>query len=92
MLFSIIFSMIYGAYEKRIRNRHLVDLLYFLTSGILWTAITYLLALFIVLSNGSANPAFWRIVPGTGFVLGLVFAFFPWILGLRKSGDDTKQK
>lgn len=92
MLFSVIFSMIYGAYEKRIRNRHLVDLLYFLTSGILWTAITCLLAVFIVLSNCAPTPAFWRIIPGTGFVLGLMFAFFPWILGLRKSGEDTEEK
>ena len=90
-MFSVLFSMIYGAYEKRIRKRVLVDLLYFITAGVLWAAITCLLAVMMVFSAGTVNPSFWRIVPGTGFVLGLVFAFFPWILGLRKSGDDTNK-
>ena len=90
-MFAVIFSMIYSAWEKRIDNKLNVDLLYFLSAGLLWMVITYLLALFIVLQEVSwGNPLFWRIVPGVGFLMGLIFGFFPWIFGLRKSGDDTK--
>ena len=85
--------MIYGAWEKRIDNRLLVDLLYFLSCGMLWMAIMSLMGLFMVLKDGPvANPVFWRIVPGAGFVLGLIFGFFPWIMGLRNSGDDGRQE
>ena len=91
-MLSVIFAMLYGAWEKRIDNKLLVDLLYFLSAGVLWMILTCLLALFMVLKDGPvANPVFWRIVPGIGFGLGLVFGFFPWILGLRNSGDDTKK-
>ena len=90
-MFSVIFAMLYGALEKLIDNKLLVDLLYFLSAGVLWMILTCLMALFIVLKDGPvANPVFWRIVPGIGFMLGLVFAFFPWIAGLRNSGDDTE--
>ena len=91
-MFAVIFSMIYGAWEKRIDNKLLVDLLYFLTCGLLWMGILCLMALFLVLKNGPvADPVFfWRIVPGAGFVLGLIFGFFPWIFGLRNSGDDSR--
>ena len=91
-MFSVIFAMLYGAWEKRIDNKLLVDLLYFLSAGVLWMVLTCLLAFFMVLKDDPvANPVFWRIVPGIGFGLGLVFGFFPWILGLRNSGDDTKK-
>lgn len=91
-MFAVIFSMIYGAWEKRIHKKLLVDLLYFLSCGFLWMGIMCLMALFIVLQEGSSgNPLFWRIVPGAGFVLGLIFGFFPWIFGLRNSGDHTQQ-
>jgi hypothetical protein len=91
-MFSVIFAMLYGAWEKRIDNKLLVDLLYFLSAGVLWTVLTCLLAFFMVLKDGPvANPVFWRIVPGIGFGLGLVFGFFPWIMGLRNPGDDTEK-
>ena len=91
-MFSVIFAMLYGAWEKRIDNKLLVDLLYFLSAGVLWMVLTCLLAFFMVLKNGPvANPVFWRIVPGIGFGLGLFFGFFPWILGLWHSVDDTEK-
>ena len=91
-MFSVIFAMLYGAWEKRIDNKLLANLLYFLSAGVLWMILTYLMALFIVLKDGPvANPVFWRVVPGIGFVLGLIFAFFPWIMGLRTSGDDSEK-
>ena len=91
-MFSVIFAMLYGAWEKRINSKLLVDLLYFLSAGVLWMILTCLMALFIVLKDGPvANPIFWRVVPGIGFVLGLIFAFFPWIMGLRNSGDDSEK-
>ena len=93
MLVSMFFAMLYGAWEKRIDNRLLVNLLYFLSAGILWMILMCLMALMLVLKDGPvANPVFWRIVPGIGFVLGLIFAFFPWITGLRNSGDHTQQE
>lgn len=91
-MFSVIFAMLYGTWEKRIDNKLLVDFLYFLSAGVLWMILTCLMALFIVLKDGPvANPVFWRIVPGIGFVLGLIFAIFPWITGLRNSGDDSEK-
>ena len=90
-MFSVFFAMLYGAWEKRIDNKLLVDLLYFLSAGVLWMILTCLMALFIVWKDGPvANPVFWRMVPLIGFGLGLVFSFFPWITGLRNSGEDTE--
>ena len=91
-MFSVIFAMLYGAWKKRIDNKLLVDLLYFLSAGVLWMILTCLMALLMVLKDGPvANPVFWRVVPGIGFGLGLIFAFFPWILGLRNSGEDAEK-
>lgn len=91
-MFSVIFAMLYGAWENRIDDKLLVNLLYFLSAGVLWMILTCLMALFIVLKDGPvANPVFWRVVPGIGFVLGLIFAFFPWIMGLRNSGDYSEK-
>ena len=91
-MFSVIFAMLYGAWEKRIDNKLMVDLLYFLSAGVLWMILTCLMALLMVLKDGPvANPVFWRVVPGIGFGLGLIFAFFPWILGLRNSGEDAEK-
>ena len=93
MLVSMFFAMLYGAWEKRIHNRLLVDLLFFLSCGFLWMGIMCLMALFIVLKDGPVpNPDFWRIIPGAGFLLGLFFGFFPWIFGLGNSGDHTQQE
>lgn len=43
-MFSVIFAMLYGAWEKRIDNKLLVDLLYFLSVGVLWMILTCLMA------------------------------------------------
>ena len=91
-MFSVIFAMLYGAWENRIDDKLLVNLLYFLSAGVLWMILTCLMALFIVWKDGPvANPVFWRMVPLIGFGLGLVFSFFPWITGLRNSGADTEK-
>ena len=83
-MFAVIFAMMYGFCEKRIQQRILVDLLYFLSAGLLWTIITCLLALIMFFAE-PVNPDFMKIVPGVSFALSLIFTFFPWIFGLRNS-------
>lgn len=92
-MFAVLASAIYGIFEKRVKTKPLLTFCYFLSMGLIWTAFTLLLSLLIAgrdLILGRANPEFFKLVPFIGFLLGEVFAFFPWITGLRNSDEDPK--
>ena len=83
-MFAVICSMIYGFWEKRVQKKYLVDILYFLSVTAVWTVVICISGLIMALGK-PVNPQFIRLLPLIGAVLGLIFAFFPWIFGLRNS-------
>lgn len=94
-MFAVLASAIYGIFEKRIKNKPLVTLCYFLAMGLIWTVVTLLLALLVAgrdLILGRVNSGFFKLVPFVGFLMGEIFAFFPWITGLRNSGEEPKEE
>lgn len=93
-MFSALASAIYGFYEKRLKNKLLVTLCYFLTIGAIWAAVTFCIGWMFLYRNivlRRVDADVLKLIPLVGFILGEIFAFFPWILGLNKSGDDTRQ-
>lgn len=94
-MFAVLAAAVYGYFEKRIKNKALATLCYFLAIGLIWAVVTFCIGYMISardIALGRGNPAFLRITPLIGFALGEIYAFFSWILGLRNSGDDTKKK
>ena len=92
-MFATLTAAIYGMYEKRIKSKALVTLCYFLTIGAIAAVLMFCIgwmSLYRNISLGRADPGVLKLIPTVGFFLGIVYAFFPWITGLRKSGDDTR--
>lgn len=94
-MFAALASAIYGMFEKRIANKVLVSLCFFLTMGAIWAAVTFCIGWMSLYRNivlHRVDPGVLKLIPLAGFILGEIFAFFPWITGLYKSGDDTKRE
>lgn len=92
-MFAALAAGFYGMYERRIQNKVLVSLCYFLTMGLLWAAVTFVIAWMATardIARRSIDPGFFSLVPLVGFALGLIFAFFSWITGLHSSGDKKE--
>lgn len=90
-MFAALASAIYGFFEKRIKSKLLVTLCYFLAMGMIWAVITFCIAWMVTardIARNRIDPSFLHLIPLAGFLLGDIFAFFPWILGLRNSGEE----
>ena len=91
-MFAVLSSIIYGFFEKRLKRKFWVTLCYFLTLGLVWAFVTFCvtgLSMGRSIILGKTDAAILLLAPIAGFILGDIFAFFPWITGLGKSGDRT---
>lgn len=92
-MFSVLAAGIYGMFEKRIKNKRIVSLCYFLTIGLIWAAVTLAvvgMSFARDIALNSVDSSILYLAPLAGFVLGLIFALFSWITGLRDSGGKTE--
>ncbi len=92
-MFSVLAAAVYGFFEKRVKKKPAVSILYFLSMGAIWVIVgCFFAVLFAVkdLLQGKINQNFFRAVLIVCFLLGEVFAFIPWITGLRKTNGDKE--
>lgn len=89
--------LLFDFLKKRIKNKTLLTVLYFIVFGILWMIVCILLCVFIMLKDlisRTIEPAvlsnFIPTAAVTGLLLGELFAFFPWLIWLRK--EDPVEK
>ena len=91
-MFSVLCAAVYGIMEKHFTAKVLVILFYYLAVALIWAAVMFVVFLISIgkdLMTGRADPGFLWIVPLVGFGLVLIFAFFPWLTGLRNSKENT---
>ena len=86
---------IYGIFEKRIRNKVLVSICYFLAMGVIWALVTFSIgwmSMYRDIARNRIDPDVLKLIPLAGFALGEILAFFPWITGLHKSGNESQKE
>ena len=94
-MFSVLCAGIYGMYEKRFARKSAVTLCYFLTVGgfmALFMTVIAVMSFAREMIAGQGSPLFLLAVPPVGFVFGIIGAFFPWLTGLRNSGNDGRKE
>lgn len=92
-MYSVLASAVYGFFEKRVKKKTAVSILYFLSMGAIWVIVGSFLSFLIAgkdLLQGKIDQNFFRAVPIVCFLLGEVFAFIPWTTGLRKTNGDKE--
>lgn len=92
-MFAALAAGIYRIFEKRIKTRILVSVCYFLAVGAIWALVTFCIgwmSLYRDIVLNKVDAGVLKLIPLVGFALGEILAFFPWITGLGKSGDETK--
>ena len=93
-MFAVLASAIYGFWEQKFKRKLFVTLCYFLTLGVLWSVVTFCIGWMMSYRDivlGRADPSFLNLTPLLGFLLGEIFAFFPWIFGLSRSEDRSEK-
>ena len=86
---------IYGIFEKRIRNKDLSSICCFLTMGVIWALVTFSIGwmrMYRDIARNRIDPDVLKLIPLAGFALGEILAFFPWITGLHKSGNESQKE
>ena len=95
ILFLTWFAKVYHFYRKRTQRKGLAALYYFLTIGGIWALVMSMIGLLMtaedLIKGTLVNPYFYLSVPAIGFILGDIFAFFPWLIALRSKKDQKSE-
>ena len=98
-MFGVLASAIYNFSEKHTKNQKHLTRNYFFAFGGIWGIFLLIIALFGNIRDLVAGEIELEIYlkvlaasPVAGFILGMIFAFFPWLTGLRHSDPPSEKK
>lgn len=94
-MFGVLCGGVYSFLEKRVKSKGLLTLYYFLMVGGIWALVMSVVGLLMtaedLIKGELNNPYFYIYPPVVGFVLGDIFAFFPWLIELRNARDHKTE-